>query len=60
MRSILIGIKGHPGNYILLAILGLGFISGGWFGVFITACAFGPIYLYGAWERGRIKRGMKP
>jgi hypothetical protein len=55
------GYGSHPGTGILIALVVMGGIAGaqgaGWRGFLFGACMmlliFGPIYLFGAYDRGR-------
>lgn len=43
----------HPGTFILIWLLALGLIAGGWIGLSIFFVSFVPLYLAGAYERGK-------
>jgi hypothetical protein len=43
----------HPGTLIMVAFLLLGAVAGGWRGVIVFAVLYGPLYLYGAYSRGK-------
>ena len=47
------GLTGHPGTPVLLILAGFGYLAGSWAGLGIMLLIYGPIYLYGAWERGK-------
>ena len=59
MRRILRGLSysehcgSHPGTPVIAALVILGAVAGGIAGASIMAAVFGPLYLYGAYERGR-------
>lgn len=44
----------HPGTVPLVAMVALGAVAGGFVGAGVMLAMFGPLYLYGAWERGGI------
>lgn len=54
----------HPGTGIVVILIGAGVAagwqSGGWkgalFGLAVSVAVYGPMYLYGAYERGNITR----
>jgi len=43
----------HPGMLALVGLLLLGLVAGSWLGLGIMAAVFGPLYLIGAYERGK-------
>lgn len=43
----------HPGTPFLMILILLGAMAGQWKGALAMAGVFGPMYLYGAYERGR-------
>jgi len=47
------GYGEHPGTIILVWLVLLGAIAGGWMGALIMLLVFGPLYLWGAYDRGR-------
>lgn len=49
------GFNGHPGTPIIVWVSMLGFAAGEWAGVAIMLGIYGPLYLYGAWERGKME-----
>ena len=42
----------HPGTPVICVLVALGAIAGGVLGAGIMMLVFGPLYLYGAYERG--------
>ena len=42
----------HPGTPIVVGLIGIGAIAGGWVGAAIMTCIFGPLYVFGAYQRG--------
>lgn len=44
----------HPGTIPLLVLLGCGAAAGGWVGIAVMLILCGPVYLYGAYERGEL------
>lgn len=53
MTRLARGMVGHPGNFWLAVFAIMGALAGGWMGVGVMLAMFGPLYLIGAWERGR-------
>lgn len=49
----------HPGTVPLVMLVTLGLTAGGILGAFVMLAVFGPLYLYGAWERGKIAQQQK-
>lgn len=49
------GLPGHPGTPVLLffAVLGT-YAARSWYGAAIMLGVFGPFYLHGAYERGKM------
>lgn len=44
----------HPGTPWLLMFVGLGAMVAGWTGALVSALFFGPLYLWGAYERAKL------
>lgn len=42
----------HPGTPIIVWLLVIGALAGGWIGALLMGAVFGPIYLIGAYDRG--------
>jgi hypothetical protein len=43
----------HPGTPVLVMLVTIGGIAGSWPGALVMLLTFGPMWLFGAWERGR-------
>ena len=44
----------HPGTLWLVYLTIIGIVAGGWLGGVAMLAMFGPLYLFGAYERGKI------